>query len=68
SRQAEAVNTAGNTLRQAAKTWASTGAGVGSSQIYVGESSIPTYGEGLAFFGGKETRPVNAAYSPRIHA
>lgn len=68
SRQAEAVNTAGNTLRQAAKTWASTGAGVGSSQIYVGESSIPTYGEGLAFFGGKETRPVNAAYRPRIHA
>lgn len=68
SRQSEAVNTNANVLRQAAKTWASSGTGVGSSQIYLGESGIPTYGEGLAFFGGKETRPINTAFHPRIHA
>lgn len=65
--QTESVNTNGNPFRLSNQTWAATGGGIGSAQIYAGVSNS-SYGSGATYLGGRETRPMNTAYHPRIHA
>lgn len=43
--------------------------GVGDGSLGPGQSSYALYGSGTTgLSGGTETRPVNTAYLPRIHA
>lgn len=61
SAQSSSVDTAGVQLREANVTWATTGAGIGSSVAYFENSNIPSYGTNIAVLGGTETRPRNVS-------